>query len=305
MKQTYSRPHDASALLHEASAKTDYGQPEITQLEAYMRQRRYSENTIRSYTDALRIFKRFLGAKQLEDIDLNDIERFNREHIIKNRLSESYQCQVINAVKMYLGKCCNKTILVDSIERPRKSRQLPVVLSREEVERLLNGVRNIKHRCMLSLIYSCGLRAGELIDLRITDIDSKRMLIHVKQAKGRKDRVVPLAQSVLELLRTYYLDYRPKEYLFNGEGSLQYSYTSLRVIFRKAVDGAGIRKPCTLHTLRHSFATHLLEQGVNLRYIQDLLGHSSPNTTMIYTHVSRDACRKIISPIEQMNLRKG
>lgn len=274
-------------------------------LKQYMLQRRYSENTIQTYSKALRIFTQFIGNHSIDTVTSDDIARFNREYIVHNRLSESYQNQVINAVKLYLQKCCGRAIESELIERPRRSLTLPVVLNREEVEALLNSVRNIKHRCMLSLIYSSGLRAGELINLKIADIDSKRMLIHLHSAKGKKDRVVPLAQSVLELLRIYYLDYRPKVYLFNGDNSLQYSYTSLRVVFRRAVINAGIRKKCTLHTLRHSFATHLLEQGVNLRYIQELLGHSSPNTTMIYTHVSEDASRKIVSPIEQLNLRKG
>ena len=139
--------------------------------------------------------------------------------------------------------------------------------------------------------------------MRINDIDSKRMIIHIHGGKGKKDRVVPLSQSTLDLLRVYYLEYKPIEYLFNGESSLHYSRTSLQNVFRMAIKLAGIKQRCSLHTLRHSFATHLLESGVNLRYIQEILGHKSPNTTMIYTHVSSDASRKIVSPIEQIQLR--
>ena len=155
---------------------------------------------------------------------------------------------------------------------------------------------------MLSVIYSCGLRMGELINLRIRDVDSKRMVIHIKKAKGDKDRVVPLSESTLDILRTYYLEYKPEEYLFNGDGAVQYSRSSLQSVFRQAISRSGIKKKCTLHTLRHSFATHLLEAGVNLRYIQELLGHNSPKTTMIYTHVSSEASRKIESPIERIKL---
>lgn len=306
MMYHYYQTQDPRFILHEKKHsyfKQQY--PEVRELIQYMRQRRYSENTIKSYSDALGIFIQFLGTKSLDQANSEDLIQFNHRYILGRGLSESYQNQVINAVKIYLSRICKRKLELDYLERPKRAKELPVIFSREEVERLLNGIRNVKHRCMLSLIYSCGLRAGELIDLKVADIDSKRMLIHIHSAKGKKDRVVPLAQSVLELLRVYYLDHRPKEYLFNGESSLQYSYTSLRIIFRKAVKRAGIRKQCSLHTLRHSFATHLLEQGVNLRYIQELLGHSSPNTTMIYTHVSEDASRKIISPIEQLNLRRG
>lgn len=270
----------------------------------HMEQLRYSENTIVVYSESLKTFLRFLDNPELSTITNYDLERFNRDYIIANNYSESYQNQVINAVKLYFSKKQNIRLKLEEIERAGRSSKLPVVLSLKEVETLLNSVRNVKHRCMLSLIYSCGLRAGELINLRIADIDSKRMVIHIHQAKRRKDRVVPLSQGVLELLRTYYLDYKPKEYLFNGDGSLQYSYTSLRKVFHRAIQRSGIRKPCSLHTLRHSYATHLLESGVNLRYIQELLGHNSPKTTMIYTHVSIEGSRRIVSPIEKLNLRK-
>lgn len=268
----------------------------------YMLQRRYSPNTVKSYREALRVFLQFIGEKPLEDITNQDLEEFNHERIIRKGFSASYQNQVINALKLYFQRFHAKHFNLSMIERPKDGFKLPVVLSLEEVERLLNGTANLKHRAMLSVIYSCGLRMGELIDLKICDIDSKRMVIHIQQAKGKKDRVVPLSESTLDLLRSYFMEYRPKEYLFNGEGSLQYSRSSLQNVFRQAVARAGIRKKCTLHTLRHSFATHLLEAGVNLRYIQEFLGHNSPKTTMIYTHVSSEAARKIESPIERIKL---
>lgn len=290
-------------ILRENKLNYKHGKhPEVDQLKHYMKQRRYSENTIKTYTEALTIFINFIGARQLRDIMLVDLETFNHEYIIRKKLSVSYQNQVINALKLYFGRFHSKQFDLSYIERPKEGNPLPVVLSLEEVERLLNGIRNIKHRAMLSVIYSAGLRMGELIDLKISDIDSTRMVIHIKKAKGKKDRIVPLSESTLDLLRTYFKKYRPKEYLFNGEGSLQYSRTSLQTVFRKAVKRAGINKSCTLHTLRHSFATHLLESGVNLRYIQDFLGHNSPKTTMIYTHVSSENARKIGSPIERIKL---
>ena len=268
----------------------------------YMLQRRYSPNSVKSYREALRVFLDFIEDKVPEEITNDDLELFNHERIIERGFSSSYQNQVINALKLYFRRFHGKQFDVSKIERPKDGYKLPVILSLDEVERLLNDTSNLKHRAMLSVIYSCGLRMGELLELRISDVDSKRMVIHVKQAKGKKDRIVPLSESTLDLLRTYFMEYRPKEYLFNGEASLQYSRSSLQNVFRQAIRRAGIQKKCTLHTLRHSFATHLLEAGVNLRYIQEFLGHNSPKTTMIYTHVSSEASRKIESPIERIKL---
>ena len=268
----------------------------------YMLQRRYSPNSVKSYREALRVFLDFIEDKVPEEITNDDLEQFNHERIIKKGFSASYQNQVINALKLYFTRFHGKQFDVSKIERPKDGYKLPIVLSLDEVENILNGTKNLKHRTMLSVIYSCGLRMGELINLRIRDVDSKRMVIHIKKAKGDKDRVVPLSESTLDILRTYYLEYKPEEYLFNGDGAVQYSRSSLQSVFRQAISRSGIKKKCTLHTLRHSFATHLLEAGVNLRYIQELLGHNSPKTTMIYTHVSSEASRKIESPIERIKL---
>lgn len=275
----------------------------LVHYQSYMEAMRYSDNTVCTYINALHVFFAHTNDKALNDITTADIEHFNEQYIIKNGLSASYQNQVVNAIKGFYRRYNNTTFFLDKIERPRRPFKLPVVFSLEEVERLLNSIPNVKHRIMLTLIYSSGLRSGELINLRIEDVDSERMVIHLHQAKGNKDRVVPLAPSALDLLRTYYRMYKPKEYLFNGLGQLQYSSTSLQKVFREAVKRARIKKKCTLHTLRHSYATHLLESGVNLRYIQELLGHGSPKTTQIYTHVSSEASRKVISPLEKLNLR--
>lgn len=275
----------------------------IAKHQAYMEAMRYSSNTVVTYINALHVFFALNNAKAMKDITTADIEHFNESYIIKNGLSASYQNQVLNAIKGFYKRFNDTHFFLDEIERPRRPFKLPVVFSLEEVERILNSIPNVKHRIMLTLIYSSGLRSGELINLRIADVDSKRMVMHIHQAKGGKDRIVPLAPSALDLLRTYYLMYKPKEYLFNGAEQVQYSSTSLQCVFRAAVKKAGIKKKCTLHTLRHSYATHLLESGVNLRYIQELLGHGSPKTTQIYTHVSSEASRKVISPLEKLNLR--
>ena len=191
---------------------------------------------------------------------------------------------------------------IESIERPFSTKSLPVVLSTKEVERMINQIVNLKHRTMIAVIYSCGLRRGELINLRVNDIDSERMLIHVKGGKGKKDRMVPLSEKTLHLLRTYARAYHPNDLLFTGAKGGHYAGSSLQAVFKRAKERARIDKPVTLHSLRHSYATHMLESGINLRYIQEILGHSSPKTTEIYTHVSSEKYRKIVSPIEKMNI---
>ena len=157
---------------------------------------------------------------------------------------------------------------------------------------------------MLSLIYSAGLRRSELLNLKNLDIDSKRMLISVRNAKGMKDRMVPLSPTILEMLREYYMQYKPKDYLFEGQYGDRYSERSLELVLKKAVNHAGIKKNVHLHMLRHSYATHLMEAGTHLRHIQELLGHKSPKTTQIYTHVSREEISKIISPLDRLKLKK-
>ncbi|WP_233702685.1 tyrosine-type recombinase/integrase [Hyunsoonleella flava] len=159
---------------------------------------------------------------------------------------------------------------------------------------------NLKHKTLLSLIYSAGLRIGEATNIKIKDIDSKRMLIHIKNAKGKKDRYTLLSSSFLELLRDYYKTYKPENYLFEGHNKQQYSSSSAQKILKNAAKKIGLKKRITLHTLRHSFATHLLENGTDIRYIQELLGHNSPKTTMIYTHVSETTIRKIKNPFDNI-----
>ncbi|GAB5416054.1 MAG: site-specific integrase [Crocinitomicaceae bacterium] len=276
--------------------------PEIVAFENYLVHCRYSDNTIKAYTEALKVFTKFVAPQQLNTITLKELELFNRKRIIDRGLSTSYQNQVINALKLYFSKFENKHFDLSAIERPKEGYKLPIVLSLEETERLLQSIRNIKHKAMIVLIYSSGLRSGELINLRISDVDSNRMILSIRGGKGNKDRDVPLSKTALEILRLYYRTYRPINYLFNGANGGQYSPSSLRRIFSRAKNDAGILKKASLHTLRHSYATHLLESGVNLRYIQEILGHNSPKTTQIYTHVSSEGSRRVESPIEKINV---
>jgi site-specific recombinase XerD len=189
-----------------------------------------------------------------------------------------------------------------AIQRPKKDKKLPNVLSEEQVALILKQIQNLKHKCIPYLIYSSGLRRSEVLNIKPTDIDGKRNCIIIRAAKGKKDRVTLPSQKALILLRDYYKRYRPKGWLFEGAGGGQYSTTSLRKIFQRALVKSDIKKDVTLHSLRHSFATHLLERGTDLRYIQALLGHRSSKTTEIYTHVTRKGFENLKSPLDEMDI---
>ncbi|MBN8701762.1 MAG: site-specific integrase [Bacteroidetes bacterium] len=275
----------------------------ILKYKYWLRSKRYSESTIKTYTEALQSFLKFYSSKPISEINNNDVIIYNNEFILKNNLSASYQNQVVNAIKLFFSKIENTKINVEQIHRPKKAFKLPQVLSLSEVETMLNGLSNIKHKTMLALIYSGGLRRSELLNMEINHVDSKRMIITIKDSKGNRDRIVPLSETILEMLRKYYVVYKPKKYLFEGQKGGKYTETSLEEVFHKAKRLAKINKSVSLHTLRHSYATHLLEGGTNLRYIQELLGHKNPKTTQIYTHVSSEGLGKVTSPIEKLKLK--
>jgi len=273
----------------------------ITSIETFKRyllSKRYSPNTINTYSEALKSFLTFCNTKAIKDITNEDVILYNNDYILKHNLSSSYQNQIVNAIKLYFKIVKETAIEIDKIHRPKREKVLPNVLSKEEVLKIIDSTENLKHKTLLALIYSAGLRISEALNMRPKDIDSVRMLIHVKNAKGKKDRYTLLSEKVLQLLREYYTIYKPKDYLFEGQFGGMYSSRSAQVILKQVAEKAGIKKTITLHTLRHSFATHLLESGTDLRYIQDLLGHSSPKTTMIYTHVTNDSLKKIKNPFD-------
>ncbi|HMV15878.1 MAG TPA: site-specific integrase [Chitinophagales bacterium] len=276
-------------------------QAKIDQFSRWLHSKRYSENTIKTYIDALKSFLIYFNTKQIETITNDDLIFYNNDYILKNEFSSSYQNQIVSAVKLFFRTIENKKMNEELIHRPKRERKLPHILSKEEVKQILNAHSNIKHKAMLSLIYSCGLRSGELLSLKPLDIDSKRNLILITQAKGRKDRIAPLSNKTIELLRQYFIAYKPTTFLFEGQyKGTQYDARSLQQVLKQALDKAHIQKPVTLHWLRHSYATHLLEAGTDLRYIQELLGHSSSRTTEIYTHVSTHNIRNIVSPFDTL-----
>jgi site-specific recombinase XerD len=190
---------------------------------------------------------------------------------------------------------------MEQFPRLKKEHKLPNVLAKEDVSKILNAVKNEKHKAILYLVYSAGLRVGEVVRLQIDDIDSKRMLIKIRQGKGRKDRYTLLSETALKQLKKYYMLYKPEKWLFPGGKDGSYiTERSVEKIFENACNNAKVRAEATVHTLRHSFATHLLEGGTDLRYIQELLGHTSSKTTEIYTHVSEKKLSNIKSPLDNL-----
>nr|MBK9652776.1 site-specific integrase [Bacteroidota bacterium] len=263
----------------------------------WLKSKRYSDSTIKVYTEALTTFLKYYSNKAVHEINNQDVIMFNNDYILKYNLSASYQNQVVNAIKLFFRTIENRNLNIDIIHRPKKADKLPNVLSKDEVKAILEAPTNMKHKIMLSLIYACGLRCGELLNLLPQHIDSKRNIILIQNAKGKKDRIVPLSPKILILLREYFNKYKPVTYLFEGQiTGTKYDARSLQQVLKQSLVKANISKPVTLHWLRHSFATHLLEGGTDLRYIQELLGHSSSRTTEIYTHVSTKSIQNIISP---------
>lgn len=276
----------------------------ITQIEKFkqwLRSKRYSESTISTYSEALKSFLIFYREKSVVEINNEDVIIYNNEYILKNNLSASYQNQTVNSIKLFFITIIGTKIDIDKIHRPKRAKLLPNVLSKEEVKLILNAHSNIKHRTMLSLLYSCGLRRGELLNLKPNDIDSKRGIVIIRQSKGKKDRIVPLSPKILEIMRDYYVISKPKTWLFKGQNvGEHYSEQSLQSVLKQALQKVGNTKPVTLHWLRHSYATHLLENGTDLRYIQELLGHNRSKTIEIYTHVNTKSIQQIKSPFDDL-----
>jgi integrase/recombinase XerD len=264
----------------------------------FLKGKRYSKSTIQTYTFFVADFVNFYTKKPLEEITNRDVELFIEKVFIERTYSVSSQRQFISALKIFIIFYPHTKINDLVLERPKGSRKLPSVLSQEEVLAIIQSTRNLKHRAILALIYSCGLRISELINLKLTDFHLERKQLIVKDGKGRKDRYVSLADSFLPLLSNYYHSYTPKIYFVEGQNGGKYSAESVRQFLRRSCLNAKIKKNVTPHTLRHSYATHLLENGVDIRYIQSLLGHSRPETTMIYTHVKRKDLMAIQNPLD-------
>ena len=263
---------------------------------------RYSPKTIGSYKSMFEEFINYYHTVDIKQIDEPMITAFLRYLVIERKVSISYQNQAINAVKFYYERVLGGQRKVYLVDRPRHEKRLPTVLSEQEVAEILKATENIKHKAILMLAYSAGLRISELINVKLNDIDSKRMQIRIEQAKGKKDRYTLLSPILLNLLREYFVSYKPKEFLFEGATGGKYSQRSIQSIMRNSVAKAGIKKWVSIHTLRHSFATHLLENGTDLRYIQSLLGHENSKTTEIYTHITTKGFDQIKSPLDRLDI---
>lgn len=278
-------------------------QADIIAFKKHLQANRYSASTVKSYSEALLIFLLHFGSKPAAEITNQDALQFFYEYAHRKNVSVSWQRLIVNAIKLYFVTIQNRKLNLEKLVRPRKDRKLPNVLSKKEVQQILTVLENPKHRAMLSLIYCCGLRRSELLALKPAHVNSQRKVLQIKMAKGRKDRLAPLPQKMIEQLREYYKVYKPKTWLFEGQQTGErYSERSLNLVFKAALEKADIKKPATLHWLRHSYATHLLESGTDLRYIQELLGHNSSRTTEIYTHVSTKKLSEIRSPLEDLDL---
>ena len=262
--------------------------------------KKYALNTVKTY---ISMFEKFINHyKDVELINLNENDIRNYlQKIVQEGKSDSYFNQMVNSIKFYYEVVHEMPNRFYAIERPRKEHRLPNVLSKEEVRNMIKTTKNLKHKCIISLLYSSGMRRGELLNLTIADIDSKRMVIRVNGAKGNKDRYTLLSKTVLSDLRSYYGSYRPEKYLFEGAKGGKYTAASVLKIVKRAARKAGIAKSVSPHTLRHSFATHLLEAGTDLRYIQSLLGHSSTKTTEIYTQVAVKCFATIENPLDSVS----
>ncbi len=264
----------------------------------YLKRMRYSESTLKTYTSLFNEFLNFISPITFEDFSEEDIRRYQDWLVNEKKVKISTQGQAINAIKFYLEKVLRGKREVYYIERPRKERQLPIVLSKEEVVKLIAATPNEKHKLSFAMLYSTGMRISELLHLRLSDIDLDRCIVHIKNAKGKKDRITVLSKNLIPVIETFIEAHHPKYWLLEGPKRKQYSASSIRQTLKRNAKLAGITKNVTPHTLRHSFATHLLEQGTDLRYIQELLGHSSPETTAIYTSVTDSSLRRVKSPLD-------
>ena len=267
--------------------------------------KRYSWRTIKAYKHHFRNFIMHYNDRRPTTLTRKDIDQYVFQLIDQRNISESQQNQILSAVKMFYIDVAKQPEKVQGLFSPKKAQKLPVVLTEQEVSALLKAVDNIKHRCMLMLIYSAGLRLNEVLHIRLTDLQPETNRLFIRGGKGKKDRCSILSPMVMELLSTYLALYEPIEWVFEGQQGGTYSERSVQEVFTRAKIKSRINVSATVHTLRHSFATHLLEHGVDLRYIQELLGHASSKTTEIYTHITHTGWNKIESPIDRILKQKN
>ena len=271
----------------------------IHQYSEDLRLKNYSENTIKNYCSQVELFLKHFEPVATKPSEIS--ERQIKEWLLQANTINSRKHR-ISAVKLFYALTGKQPLKFKYIEYPRADKKLPIVLSQEEVQRMFSACENIKHKVILSLLYACGLRVSELLNLKWAHIDRSRMVINVIEAKGKKDRQVMLPEAIIPLLEKYWREYKPKEYVLNGQFSLQYSETSVNQIMKQIAAKAGINKRVYTHLMRHCSFTHMVEAGVDINLIQKLAGHANVKTTAIYTHISHNLISKIKSPINDINL---
>lgn len=283
-----------SRVLNEKSLDALYSLEKVLTLKAY------STSTIETYKSMFKVFLSSFMDYDLAQVTKEQIEDFIYKMIKSHKISDSVQSQLISSIKVYYEHVLNLPKEYYAIQRPKRSVNLPNVLTEEEVFKIIQQPTNIKHRAILWTIYSAGLRISEVLNLRILDIHSEAGFIFVKDSKGKKDRKTILSPHLVTLLRSYYIEHRPSYWLFEGQTGGKYSATSVTKIFRRAVESTNSNPWATVHTLRHSFATHSIQNNVSLRHIQSMLGHASPKTTEIYTKTIEINNKKICSPLDNL-----
>jgi site-specific recombinase XerD len=263
-----------------------------------MHLKNYSVKTEKSYLYHLNLFLDFIKKANVTEVNSGFLLTYFNFLKEEKKFSYSSIKQALAANRFLYLEVLKKEIDFDFFIKMKKPNSLPNILTIDEVKNIINSITNIKHRAIISTIYSCGLRISECVNLKICDIDSSAMTIKIINAKGKNDRIVMLSEKILELLREYFKEYKPLEYLFEGQNGEKYSARSIQQIFNNVVKKVRIKKKVTVHTLRHSFASHLLDNGTDIRFIQELLGHKHLSTTQIYTHINPVSVKKIKSPFD-------
>jgi integrase/recombinase XerD len=290
-----------TSQLPSISSVTNDNLQQVELLVKTLQLKAYSRNTIRLYKDEMMMLIKLLGDKPVQLLKKEHIKSYLLWQLQTKKNSETKVHSSLNALKFYFERVLHNEKIFIEIPRPKKPWQLPTVHSEQQVKKIIDAKENMKHKTMLMAGYSAGLRISEIINMKIKDIDSARMVINIRAAKGKKDRQVPLSVKLLEQLRIYYKIYKPRVYLFEGADGGPYATRSLQNVFQAAKKSSGNNKPGGIHSLRHSYATHLMESGTDIRMIQELLGHNSLKTTQRYTHVSKQQMGKVQSPLDKLS----
>ncbi len=298
-------PSLADKQAHLLSKFSEGDRSLVKEVTDMMIQMRYSWNTVKSYIGPLVAFKNFTGGETLQHTDTQTVNRFLSE-LSARRVSESMVHRYVNAIKFYFEKVIfNPSIVINQVKRPKSSYRLPRILSKSEVARLINATENIKHKTIITTLYACGLRLSELLGIKLCDIRWDRNQVFIAGGKGKKDRIVMLAEALKEALQGYCDAYKPVVYLFEGtQSGRKYSASSVQKIVKRAAMRSQLSQRVTPHVLRHCFATHLHDGGISIKFIQELLGHADVKTTMVYTHVSTEVVTSISSPLDNLNFEK-